>query len=188
MALRTEPAKAAISQTGRSGTVKTDETAVSRLLAVSAVPTEAVPAMREQLSSVLAVTSPAVLEKYDSSIAVTEDPDRWCWPHSSAMNGAEIDTFTKRRSLFTGKGISQGEAEAVADTLVLRDRDLDDRRLCLECSNLQSHWAGAWRCGDWQWAGIAHPVKDAQLSAQQVLQPQRCSGFKAAQGADYGRT
>ena len=183
-----ERAKAAISQTGRSGTVKTDEIAVERLLAVSAVPTEAVPAMPERLSSVLAAPSPALLEKYGYSIEATEDPDRWCWPHSSAMNGAEIDAFRTRQALFTGKGISQGEAEAVADKLVLRDRDLDDRRLCLECSNLQSHWAGTWRCGDWQWAGIAHRVKDAQLSAQQVQQPQRCGGFKAAQGADHGRT
>ena len=153
-----ERAKAAISQKGQNGTAETDETAVSRPLAVSAVATGAVSAKPEQLSSVLAVTSCTVLNKHESPLEVPEDPDRWCWPHSSAMNGAEIDTFTKRRSLFTGKGISQDEAEAVADKLVLRDRDLDDRRLCLECSNLQSHWAGAWRCGDWQWAGIAIEV------------------------------
>ena len=58
-----ERAKAAISQKGQSGTAKTDETAVSRLLAVSSVPTEAVSAMSEGLSSVLAVPSPAILEK-----------------------------------------------------------------------------------------------------------------------------
>ena len=91
-----ERAKAAVERRGWGGTVKTDETAVSRLLAVSAVPTEAVPAMREQLSSVLAVTSPAILEKYDSSIAVTEDLDRWCFPHSSSMHGVEIDTLASR--------------------------------------------------------------------------------------------
>ena len=58
-----ERAKAAISQRGPNGTVKTDETAVSRLLAVSAVHTEAISAMPEGLSSVLAVPSPAILEK-----------------------------------------------------------------------------------------------------------------------------
>ena len=36
-----ERAKAAISQTGQGGTAKTDETAFSRLLAVSSVPTVA---------------------------------------------------------------------------------------------------------------------------------------------------
>ena len=56
-------AKAAISETGQGGTVKTDETVISRLLAVSAVPTLAVPAMLERLSSVLAVPMPAILEK-----------------------------------------------------------------------------------------------------------------------------
>ena len=56
-------AKAAISQTGQGGTAKTDETAISRLLAVSAVPTVAASAMPEQVSSVLAVPSPATLEK-----------------------------------------------------------------------------------------------------------------------------
>jgi hypothetical protein len=86
-----ERAKAAISQKGQSGTVKTDETAVSRLLAVSAVPIVAASAMPKPLSSVLAVTSPTILEKYDSSIVVIEDPDRW--PHSSAKNGVEIDAF-----------------------------------------------------------------------------------------------
>lgn len=58
-----ERAKAAISQKGQNGTAKTDEAAVARLLAVSAVATEAVSAMPEGLSSVLAVPSPAVLEK-----------------------------------------------------------------------------------------------------------------------------
>ena len=50
-----ERAKAAISQKGQSGTVNTDETAVTRLLAVSAVVTEAAYAVPEGLSSVLAV-------------------------------------------------------------------------------------------------------------------------------------
>ncbi len=56
-------AKAAISQTGQGGTAKTDETAISRLLAVSAVPTRAKFPAPNQLVSVLAVPSPAVLEK-----------------------------------------------------------------------------------------------------------------------------
>ena len=56
-------AKAAISQTGQGGTAKTDETTISRLLAVSAVPSVAVPAMTEPLSSVLAVPTPSTFEK-----------------------------------------------------------------------------------------------------------------------------
>lgn len=174
-----ERAKAAISQKGQNGTAKTDETAASRLLAVSAVPTEAVSAKPEQLSSVLAVPSPAVLEKHDSSIAVTEDPDRWCWPHSSAMNGAEIDTFAARLHQFTDKGLARNDGEALADKLVVRDREHDDRRVCLECKHFAGHGAGSWLCGNWQAAGVAIRSRDAQLPADLVVQLQRCDGFTA---------
>jgi hypothetical protein len=174
-----ERAKAAISQTSRSVTVKTDETAVSRLLAVSAVPTEAVPAMQEKLSSVLAVTSPAVFEKHDSSIAVPEDHERWCWPHSSVMNGAEIQTLEARLHKFIGKGLARNDSVALADKLVHRDRDQDDRRVCLECKHFVGHGAGSWRCGSWQAAGIAIRSCDAQLPAVLVVLLQRCDGFTA---------
>ena len=174
-----ERAKAAISQTGLNGTAKTDETAVSRLLAVSAVPTEAVSSKPAKLSSVLAVPSPAVLEKHDSSIAVTEDPDRWCWPYSSAMNGAEIDTFTARLHSFTDKGLARTHGEAMADKLVLRDREQDDRRICLECKHFAGYGVGLWRCGNWQASGVALRSSDAQLPADLVVQLQRCDGFTA---------
>jgi hypothetical protein len=174
-----ERAMAAISQNGQSGTVKTDETAALRLLTVSAVATEAVSAKPERLSTVLAVPSPAVLEKHDSYIAVTEDPDRWCWPHSSAMNGAEIDTFAARLHQFTNKGLSRNDGEALTDKLVLRDRDQDDRRVCLECKHFSGHGAGSWRCGNWQAAGVALRSRDAQLPADLVVQLQRCDGFTA---------
>ena len=59
----TERAKAVIAQKGQNGTAKTDETAIARLLAVSAVTTEAVSAKPKRLSTVLAVPSPAILEK-----------------------------------------------------------------------------------------------------------------------------
>ncbi len=172
-----ERAKAAISQKGQNGTAKTDETAVARLLAVSAVATEAVSAKPEQLSSVLAVPSPAVLEKHDSSMALIEDPDRWCWPHSSAMNGAEIDTFVVRLQKFTDKRLARNDGEVLADKLVLRDRESDDRRVCLECKHFTGHGAGSWRCGNWQAAGTAIKARDAGLPADLVWQLQRCEGF-----------
>ena len=58
-----ERAKAAIAQTDQGGTVKTDETTISRLLAVSAVAIGAERPAPDQLVSVLAVLSPGVLEK-----------------------------------------------------------------------------------------------------------------------------
>ena len=109
--------------------------------------------------------------------AVAQDPDRWCWPHSQAMTSREIYTFTARLHHFTECGLTQPEAEGLADQLVTRDRDADERRLCLECVHLAGH-AGTWGCRNWQRAGMATKPQLAQLSAALVIQPQRCDGFK----------
>ena len=69
----------------------------------------------------------------DAANDPASDPDRWAWPHSSAMNGTEIDTFTARLARFTEQGLILADAEWLAGKLVTRDRDVDDRRLCLEC-------------------------------------------------------
>ncbi len=92
------------------------------------------------------------------------------------MNTVEIDTFTARLARFTDKGLDLTTAETLADKLVIRDRETDDRRLCLECLHL--HRAGGWRCGNWLRAGVAMRAKDAQLPGDLVMQLQRCDGFK----------
>ncbi len=51
------------------------------------------------------------------------DPDRYCWPHSSAMNTREIDLYSARLAKFTDMGVPHADAEALADKLVLRDRE-----------------------------------------------------------------
>ncbi len=173
-----ERAKAVLLQTSRIDTAKTDETS-ARLLTVSAAPAGAVSVMQRGHSSVLAVPSHIVFEKQNSSIAVIEDPDRWCWPHSSAMNGAEIDSFTARLHQFTDQGLASNDGEALTDKLVVRDREQDDRRVCLECKHLAGQGAESWRCGNWQAAGIAIRSRDAQLPADLVVQLQRCDGFAA---------
>ena len=103
------------------------------------------------------------------------DPDRWCWPHSSAMNTCEIDTFTARLARFTDKGLDLDAGERWADKLVLRERESDDRQICLECTHL--HQGAVWRCGNWQRAGAAIRAKDAQLAKEFVNLLQRCEGF-----------
>ena len=88
------------------------------------------------------------------------------------MNTREIDTFTARLARFTGKGVSYDNAERLADSLAIRDREGDHRRLCLECSHLQG--AGRWRCGNWRAADVA-----AQgLARDLVLTLQRCGGLR----------
>ena len=168
-----ERAKAAISQVGLGGTVKTDETAISRILSVSAVPTLAVSVMKEGVSSVLAVPSHVVFEKYDSSFAATVDPDGWCWPHSTAMTGAEVDNFKARLSKFGNKGLTATDCEALADKLVLCDREADDRRVCLECRNLSGYGSASWRCSNWKAAGVGA----SGLPFDVVLMLHRCDGF-----------
>lgn len=110
-----------------------------------------------------------------SPASPAQDPDRWCWPYSQAMTGREIDTFAGRAMLFSRHAMPPVNAEGLAYQLVNRDREGDDRRLCLECCNLTGR-AGAWRCNQWQQAGMV----GAGVPSGMVLVLQRCNGFKAA--------
>lgn len=103
--------------------------------------------------------------------ALQSDPDRWCWPHSEAMTGREIDSFSARLARFIAKGVGKEDSEWLADRLVIRDRDGDGRRLCLECSNLRGGWP--WRCGNWQVADLGA----AEIPGDLVHLLQRCNGF-----------
>lgn len=109
-------------------------------------------------------------------------PDLWCWPHSSAMNTQEIATFIVRLEQFSHKGVSLAEAELLAERLVLRDRDEDDRQLCLECQHLQGD-VGRWRCTNAQRAGMAVGTANAPLPAGLTQQLQRCPGLKPTTSA-----
>lgn len=124
-------------------------------------------------SLVVKPEAPAANDCPPPAIAPVTDPDRWCWPHSVAWNSKEIDTFTARLARFTDKGVNYDEAERLADALVIRDREGDDRRLCLECPHLQGF--GRWRCGNWQAADVARQG----LARDLVLMLQRCGGFAA---------
>ena len=70
----------------------------------------------------------------------------------------------------------------LADGLVIRDREGDDRRLCLECTHLQGY--GRWHCGNWQAAEVAQQG----LARDLVLMLQRCGGFVGRQGLIKRRT
>ena len=104
-----------------------------------------------------------------SLLARPPDPDRWCWPHSDAMNGAELTQFAKRAQQFTRRGISVKAAETMADRLVIRDREQDDRRTCLECTTYRPG-----RCVNHRRAGLQAPDVGRDLAT--LLQ--RCPGFQ----------
>jgi len=105
-------------------------------------------------------------------------PDRWCWPQSSAWNTGEIELFNRRAALFVRRGASDTQAEKLADALVLRDRDEDDRRACMECRHLQGN--SPWGCGNWLKAGIALCPSNAGLARELVIRLKRCQGFDGA--------
>ena len=136
----------------------------------------------KRVSVVFVALGMAPMQKTGSDLPAANDPapdpDRWAWPHSQAMTGREIDTFTVRLHFFTGRGLVAHDAERLADKLVTRDRESDDRRLCLECLHLAGHGATSWRCANWQRAGIATQARDAGLPGDLVRKLQHCSGFK----------
>lgn len=102
------------------------------------------------------------------------NPDRCYWPHSNAMNGLEIDTLMARVVRFTNRGLSLDGAERLADKLVTRDREGDDRRVCLECIHLQG--VRRWRCAN----ALQADVAQEQLATELVSTLQRCCGYRAA--------
>ena len=58
--------------------------------------------------------------------------------HAEGWSDAEIHAFTSRRDRLLRWGYSVPQANDLAERLTLRDRDLDDRHLCLECSHLRT--------------------------------------------------
>ncbi|WHZ12086.1 MAG: hypothetical protein OJF60_002527 [Burkholderiaceae bacterium] len=102
----------------------------------------------------------------DAELAKPADSDRDCWPNGPAMNTGEIERLEARVELFRRRGLSADLAAAMADKLVKRDREGDDRVLCLECSNLRGR-----RCTAWEQAGITPDVRDL------LTRLQRCPGF-----------
>ena len=107
------------------------------------------------------------------------DPDRWCSPHSSAMNGREIEMFSARLGRFTDKGVRLDQSEALAKRLLVLDREGDGRSLCLESKHLAGQ-ASAWRCSNWERAGIFQSAAHNQLATDWVLQLQSCHGSALA--------
>lgn len=166
-------AKVHFSQIPPERTPKTPETP---LLGVLGVGIGRSCEIAEGVLGVLGVPTQPLCEKQHIDSAAANDPrpdpDRWAWPYSEAMTGNEIDTFTARLHHFTRRGLTGVDAEKLSDKLVMRDRETDDRRLCLECIHLNR--SSGWRCAQWQRAGLG----GAGIPAGLVLQLQRCDSFK----------
>ena len=82
-------------------------------------------------------------------------------------NRQEEARFTQRMNLFFGRV----DAKELAKRLMIRDREQDDRRLCLECRHFKPHRL---ECNNFEWAGFTQP----KLGSNWVNQLQRCLGFE----------
>ena len=103
--------------------------------------------------------------------ASAADPDRACWPYTAAWTESEIGHYARRLLSFAGRGVEMSTAEALADRLVGRDRDADDRHLCLECTGMQQG-----RCTHWRATGLGQPG----IPAGMATTLQRCEVFRGS--------
>ena len=85
-----------------------------------------------------------------------------------AWTDADIARFLDRRARLLRWGWAEPEAEKLAERLVKRDRDLDDRMTCTECAYYRPG-----RCGNHRRAGL-HSGEVGRGLASML---QRCPGF-----------
>ena len=152
----------------QNGTAKTDETPDSGLSSVSSVQN-------------LELIEDFLSQKINSSDQGGEKSysDLWCYPNSSAMNTDEIAIFQARVSRYKNCGLDSEKSEALADKLLIRDREqgADDRISCLECRYLVN--VNGWYCKNWQQSKVCIRERDAYIGTDWVMLLQRCDGFKA---------
>ena len=86
-----------------------------------------------------------------------------------AWTDGDIARFSSRCTRLMRWGWPEDEAEALAERLVIRDRNGDERASCTECRH---HRPG--RCGNHRAAGLHSPEVGRQLAAML----QRCPGHQ----------
>ena len=135
-----------------------------------------------QQSQHLVVTLAPIAEAANDPSCLAPDPDRWCWPHSDAMTDAEIDRMLARLQRFTPRGLSDTEADRLADTLMRRDRDRDPRTTCMECAHLASTLP--FQCGNREraWSQIHQHKHPAGLNSALSTALHNCGGFNGNTG------
>jgi hypothetical protein len=95
--------------------------------------------------------------------------------HAPCWDDAEIAAFTTRTTRFVLLG--RADADDLAERLTLRDRQHDDRRMCLECRALADHG----HCLEAAYGRL--PGSSRRLEPVPTIL-QRCEGFALAPGLD----
>lgn len=114
---------------------------------------------------------PTPAPRHSSSRWMTPEQGDDC--HAGGWDDVEIDTFQRREARFIRMG--RADAEHLAERLTLRDREGDDRRLCLECTWL-SDTGRCLAAATGRLAGV-----DRRLEPIQTLL-QRCDAFGLSKG------
>jgi hypothetical protein len=105
--------------------------------------------------------------------AAAPDPVTSPSSYGTAMTEQELDVLVERMALFIDRDLSMDDAEVTAVRLTYRDREMDDRRLCLECQHLFGG-ADSRRCSQWQKVG---QINGPAIPGELVTLLQRCAGF-----------
>ena len=95
--------------------------------------------------------------------------------HAGAWDDDELSAFTTRVLMLQRRSIEADDADNLAERLTLRDRDGDDRRMCVECS----HLGDGGRCLAAA-AGRVHGADRRMEPVPTVLQ--RCEAFGLRKG------
>ena len=77
------------------------------------------------------------------------------------------DIFTAQLALFTGRGLNADAADDLAQQLLRRDLEQDDRRVCLECRYMSGD-VDRRRCGQWRklWIGVSLSSRYSPFSSK----------------------
>ena len=94
------------------------------------------------------------------------DADRCHWP---TWDDDEIAAFVARHARLLAQGLTNGDADDLAERLTLRDRDGDTRHLCIECVNFRGR-----RCRQPERAGVGD-----QAVGTLALILQNCPAFSS---------
>jgi hypothetical protein len=130
--------------------------------------------IQEPPISQLATLATVASEKHVSNRPYRLTPAEVDAAHAARWDDAACGRFVARVVLFVRRGIDASDADDLGVRLRLRDLDLDDRRLCLECKHLAGTTATGWRCTVPERSGYG----PGPLGSMAV-RPQRCQTFAA---------
>ena len=175
-------ARAELATNPAGGAARTDE---SRVPSVSSVPAAAVG--RNQLAAVVVssvssvaplhvpanghVGPPAAAKPARRSGYPYMTPEQGDECHQGGWDDAEIESFMARSTRLNARG--RADAEHLAERLTLRDRQADDRHMCLECRELD---AGG-RCAAARRGALTGT--DRRFEPTQNI-PMRCPAFRGS--------